>query len=158
MQFLLSFLHIFIRDFLTLFMHNNIVFWLSAQAKMIISPVVVWLHAGSGGKKFELHLTFGRTKSSVQEVNGRWSTARSNITFRQIICWWSRGTTMLMEVKLHYFHGHGSTTAVAVKNQVKLKKLRIAKFFQKWKKNILLPRLWYYHDQGSSVILLPSPW
>ena len=49
-------------------MHNNIVFWLSAQAKMIISPVVVWLHAGSGGKKFELHLTFGRTKSSVQEV------------------------------------------------------------------------------------------
>ena len=68
MQFLLSFLHIFIRDFLTLFMHNNIVFWLSAQAKMIISPVVVWLHAGSGGKKFELHLTFGRTKSSVQEV------------------------------------------------------------------------------------------
>ena len=59
-------------------MHNNIVFWLSAQAKMIISPVVVWLHAGSGGKKFELHLTFGRTKSSVQEVNG-WSTA-SNVT------------------------------------------------------------------------------
>ena len=60
-------------------MHNNIVFWLSAQAKMIISPVVVWLHAGSGGKKFELHLTFGRTKSSVQEVNGKWSTAKSNV-------------------------------------------------------------------------------
>ena len=71
----------FARDFLTLFMHNNIVFWLSAQAKMIISPVVVWLHAGSGGKKFELHLTFGRTKSSVQEVNGRWSTARSNVIY-----------------------------------------------------------------------------
>ena len=63
-----------------------------------------------------------------------------------------------MEVKSHYFCGRGSTTAVAVKNQVQLKKLRIAKFIQKWKKKILLPRPWYYHDHGSSVILLPSPW
>ena len=52
---------------------------------MIISPVVVWLHAGSGGKKFELHLTFGRTKSSVQEVNGRWSTVRSNVTLHHAL-------------------------------------------------------------------------
>ena len=35
--------------------------------------------------------------------------------FRKIICWQSRGTTMVMEVKLHYFRGRGSTTAVAVK-------------------------------------------
>ena len=65
---------------------------------------------------------------------------------------------MVMEVKLHYYRGRGSTTVVAVKNQVLLKKLRIAKFIQKWKKNILLPLPWYYHCHRSSVILLPSPW
>ena len=89
MQFLLSFLHIFIRDFLTLFMHNNIVFWLSAQAKMIISPVVVWLHAGSGGKKFELHLTFGRTKSSVQEVNGQQRATLHYTMFQNLKKMWN---------------------------------------------------------------------
>ena len=35
---------------------------------------------------------------------------------------------MVTEVKLHYFRGRDSTTAVAVKNQVQLKNLRIAKF------------------------------
>ena len=65
---------------------------------------------------------------------------------------------MVTEVKLHYFHGHGSTTVVAVKNQVYLKNLRIAKFIQKWKKKILLPSRWYYHSHGSSVILLASLW
>ena len=38
--------------------------------------------------------------------------------FGQIICWYSRSTTTVMEVKLHYFCGCGSTMAVAVKNQV----------------------------------------
>ena len=47
---------------------------------------------------------------------------------------------MVMEVKLHYFNGHGSTMAVAIKNQAQLKKLRIAKFIKKWKKKNLLPR------------------
>ena len=57
------------------------------------------------------------------------------VIFRQIICWQSRGTATVMEVKLQHFLGRGSTTVVAVKNQVQLKKLRIAKFLQKWKKN-----------------------
>ena len=60
--------------------------------------------------------------------------------------------------KITLFPGHGSTTVVAVKNQVQLKKLRIAKFIQKWKKKNLLSLPWYYHGHGSSVILLPSPW
>ena len=51
-----------------------------------------------------------------------------------------------------YYHGGGS------KNQVQLKKLRIAKFLQKWKKKILLTLPWYYHSHGSSVILLASLW
>ena len=70
-------------------MHNNIVFWLSAQAKMIISPVVVWLHAGSGGKKFELHLTFGRTKSSVQEVNGQQRATLHYTMFQNLKKMWN---------------------------------------------------------------------
>ena len=37
-------------------------------------------------------------------------------TIRQIICWYSRGSTTVTEVKLHYFRGHGSTTAMEVKN------------------------------------------
>ena len=49
----------------------------------------------------------------------------------QIICWQSRGPTKLREVKLDYFRGCGSTMAVAVNNQVQLKKLRISKFIQK---------------------------
>ena len=53
-----------------------------------------------------------------------------------------------MELKLCYFRGRGNTTAVAVKNQVLLKKLRIAKFIQKSKKKFLLPLSWYYHGYG----------
>ena len=82
----------------------------------------------------------------------------ADLIFRQIICWQSRGTTTVTEVKLHYFRGRGSTMAVAVKIQVQLKKLRIAKFIQKWKKKNLLPPAWYYHGHGSTVISLPSPW
>ena len=37
------------------------------------------------------------------------------VTFRKIICWWSHSSTTVMEVKLHYFRGRGSTMAVAVK-------------------------------------------
>ena len=43
----------------------------------------------------------------------------------QIICWWSRGTTMVMEVKLPYFHGRASTTVMAVKKSSIAQKLRI---------------------------------
>ena len=71
--------------------------------------------------------------------------------FRQIICRQSRGTTTVMEVKLHYFRCCGSAMVVAVKNQVQLKKLRIAKFIQKWKKKILLPQAWYYHSSMEVV-------
>ena len=101
-------------------------------------------------------------KSSYHVLDNflQWAGSRSSYMyiFRQIICWQSHGTTTVTEVKLHYFHGRGSTTVVAVKNQVQLKKLRIAKFIQKWKKKFLLPLLWYYHGHGSNVILLPSPW
>ena len=43
----------------------------------------------------------------------------------QIICWWSRGTNMVMEVKLPYFHGRASTTVMAVKKSSIAQKLRI---------------------------------
>ena len=41
-----------------------------------------------------------------------------SVSFRQIICWYSRGNTTVTEVKLHYFRDYGSTTVVAVKKQV----------------------------------------
>ena len=76
-----------------------------------------------------------------------------------------------LQVEPRYYHVDGSkitlhtsmamvysTMAVAVKIQSYLKKLKIAKFIQNWKKEILLPSPWYYHSHGSSVILLPSPW
>ena len=83
--------------------------------------------------------------SNSKNINFQPKFVVSQYIFRQIICWQSRGTTTLMEVKLDYFRGHGSTTAVAVKNQVQLKKLRIAKFIQKLKKkftatSVVLPQ------------------
>ena len=55
--------------------------------------------------------------------------------------------------KLLCFRGRGSTTVVEVKKSSTIaKKLRIAKFIQKWKKKFLLPLPWYYHGHGSSVI------
>ena len=98
-------------------------------------------------------LLFLKSCSSLYQI---WQSL--NIVIRQIICWQSRGSTTVTEVKLHYFRGCGSTTVEAVKNQVLLNKLRISKFIQKWKKKILLPLLWYYHGHGSSAILLPSLW
>ena len=107
-QFLLSFLHIFIRDFLTLFMHNNVVFWLSAQAKMIISLLLDswmaaadWLHAESGGKNVELHLTFGRTKSSVQEVNGQQRATLHYTMFQNLKKMWN---LVKLTATLFYFN------------------------------------------------------
>ena len=118
-------------------------------------------------KEFSLFAFFfvGKNLSGnlfVQMLSGKWCTKNGKIVirkiFRQIICWQSRSTTTVTAVKLHYFRGRGSTMAVAVKNQVQLKKLRIAKFIQKWKKNFLLPLPWYYHGHGSSVISFPSLW
>ena len=75
--------------------------------------------------------------------------------FRQIICWQSPGTTTVTEVKLHYFRGRGSTTVVAVKKQVQLKNLRIAKFIQKWKKKFLRPLPWKQRNFTSITVVLP---
>ena len=101
---------------------------------------------------------------SPNEMYGQFSKGNKIIDDEiicQIICWLSRGTTMVMEVKLDYFHGCGSTTVVALKNQVQLKKLRIAKFIQKWKKKfftaiaMVLPRPRKQCNFTSVTVVLP---
>ena len=64
-------------------------------------------------KRYLFFSIFNLSRSPFKEV------------IRQIICWVSRGTTMVMEVKLPYFHGRGSTTVVAVKKSSIAQKLRI---------------------------------
>ena len=48
----------------------------------------------------------------------KWLEEEAQESFSQIICWSIWVTTTVMEVKLHNFRGRGSTTVVAVKNQV----------------------------------------
>ena len=83
-------------------------------------------------------------------------------TIRQIICWYSHGTTTkVTEVKLHYFWGraYGCSTALAVKKFSSiLNKFGNSKLFELYVLDFLLPLPWYYHGHGSSVILLPSLW
>ena len=114
--------------------------------------VIIYIHQGQK----HAYLPLGHFRIEMYLITKLWLKGPN--VFRQIICWQSRGTTTVMEVKLHYFRGHGNTTVVVVKNQVQLKKLRITKFIQKWKKKMLQPQPWYYHGHGSSVFLLPSPW
>ena len=63
---------------------------------------------------------------------------------------------MVMKVKLQYYRDHDSTTVVAVKNQVQLKKLRIAKFIQKWncrkkKKNLKMLQINLLIDESHNL-------
>ena len=71
----------------------------------------------------------------------------ADLIFRQIICWQSRGTTKVTEVKLHYFHGCGSTMAVAVKIFVPfLNEFGNSKLFE-------LYLIFYCHRRGTTMAM-----
>ena len=69
--------------------------------------------------------------------------------------------SMVTEVKLHYFHGHGGTTGhnSGSKKSIIAQKDQNCQIHSEKEEKFLFPPSWYYyHGHGSSVILLPLPW